>query len=161
MFTINEILDIAIRLEKNSEAIYREAADSVSKPHIGATLKWMADEEVKHAQWFDSLRNTAAIKPDVTSLETLNGDFLKSIIGGQSFSLDDVDFTDIRHVSGLLDVFIESEKDGILFYEMLMPFIREEGTRAMLETIINEEKNHISMLEEHKGPENRAAEDSK
>ena len=56
-------------------------------------------------------------------------------------------------MSDLLNVFTESEKDGILFYEMLMPFIRDEGTRTMLEHIINEEKNHIKMLEDHKGPE--------
>jgi len=152
LFNINEILNIAIQLEKNSEAIYREAADSVSKPDIAATLRWMADEEVKHAQWFDSLRNTATIKPEVSSLENLNGDFLKSIIGGRSFSLDDVDFGDIQQVSDLLDVFMESEKDGILFYEMLMPFIREEGTRTMLEHIISEEQNHIKSLKEFIAP---------
>ena len=153
MFNINEILNIAIQLEKNSEAIYREAADSVSRPDIAATLRWMADEEVKHAQWFDSLRNTATIKPETSSLESLNGDFLKSIIGGQSFSLDDIDFGNIQEVSDLLGVFMESEKDGILFYEMLMPFIREESTRTMLEHIISEEKSHIKMLEDHKVPE--------
>jgi len=153
LFNIDEILNIAIQLEKNSEAIYREAANSVSRPDIAATLRWMADEEVKHAQWFDSLRNTATIKPDISSLENLNGDFLKSIIGNQSFSLDDIDFGDIQQVSDLLGVFIESEKDGILFYEMLMPFIREESTRTMLEHIISEEKNHIKMLEGHKAPE--------
>ena len=152
MFTINEILGIAIRLEKNSEAIYRQAADGVSKSDIVDALKWMADEEVKHAQWFDGLRNTATIKIEDASLETLNADFLKSIIGGQSFSLDDVDFADLRQLSDLLDVFIESEKDGILFYEMLMPFIREDGTRTMLEHIVSEEKSHIKMLEDLKAP---------
>jgi rubrerythrin len=153
MFNINEILNIAIQLEKNSEAIYREAADKVAGPDIAATLRWMADEEVKHAQWFDSLRNSATIKPDISSQESLNGDFLKSIIGDQSFSLDDIDFGDIQQVSDLLDVFVESEKDGILFYEMLMPFIREQGTRTMLEHIISEEQNHINMLADHKVPE--------
>jgi rubrerythrin len=152
LFNINEILNIAIQLEKNSEAIYREAADNVSKPDITATLKWMADEEVKHAQWFDSLRNTATIKPEVSPLESLNGNLLKSIIGSQSFSLDDVDFGDIQQVSDLLNVFVESEKDGIMFYEMLMPFIREEGTRTMLEHIISEEQNHIKSLKEFIAP---------
>jgi rubrerythrin len=152
LFSINEILDIAIQLEKNSAAIYRDAADNVSRPEITEVLEWMADEEVKHAQWFDSLRNTTTIKPEVTSLESLNGDFLTSIIGGQSFSLEDVDFVNIQQVSNLLNIFIESEKDGILFYEMLMPFIRDEGTRTMLEHIISEEKNHIKSLEEFVAP---------
>ncbi len=148
MFNIDEILDIAIRLEKNSEAVYREAAGNISRPEIAAALEWMADEEAKHAQWFDNLRNTACIRPDAASLETMNADFLKTIIGGQSFSLDDVNFENIEQLSSLLDVFVESENDGILFYEMLMPFIREEGTRTMLEHIINEEHNHITTLKE-------------
>jgi rubrerythrin len=152
LFSINEILDIAIRLEKNSEAVYREAAASVSKPEIAAALEWMADEEVEHAQWFEGLRNTTFIKPETASLETLNADFLKTIIGGQSFSLDDVDFVDLQQVSDLLEVFIESEKDGIMFYEMLMPFIRDEGTRTMLEHIIVEEQNHIKSLKEFIAP---------
>ena len=152
MFSINEILDIAIRLEKNSEAVYLEAAGNTSKPEIAAALEWMADEEAKHARWFDSLRNTIDIKSDATSLEELNGDFLKTIIGGKNFSLDDVDFEDIAQLSELLDVFVESERDGILFYEMLTPFIREEGTRTMLEHIIEEEHNHIKTLNEFIAP---------
>ncbi|MEK6195020.1 MAG: hypothetical protein N2F24_12440, partial [Deltaproteobacteria bacterium] len=99
MFSINEILDIAIRLEKNSETVYREAQGNVSKPEIADALAWIADEEVKHAQWFDSLRDTATIRDEATSVETLNADFLKTIIGGQTFSLDDIDFEDIRQLS--------------------------------------------------------------
>lgn len=148
MFSINEILDIAIRLEKNSEAVYREAASNTSKPEIVVALTWIADEEAKHARWFDGLRNTSDIKPDAASPDALNSDFLKTIIGGQSFSLDDVNFEDIEQLSELLDVFVESEKDGILFYEMLTPFIRKEGTRTMLENIIKEEHNHIKTLTE-------------
>lgn len=152
MFTISEVLDIAIRLEKNSEAVYRDAAHSVSIPEIEAALVYMADEEVKHAQWFEGLRSTATIKQADAPLETMHNDFIKSVIGGKSFSLDDVDFTDIQEVSGLLDVFIESERDGILFYEMLMPFLRDEGTRTMLEQIITEEHTHIQTLEEFTAP---------
>jgi len=152
LFSTNEILDIAIRLEKNSEAVYRKAAGNTSKPEIAAALEWVADEEAKHARWFDGLRNTIDIKPDAASLEALNGDFLKTIIGGKSFSLDDVDFENIEQLSELLEVFVESEKDGILFYEMLTPFIREEGTRTMLEHIIKEEHNHINTLNEFIAP---------
>lgn len=152
MFSIYEIIDIAIRLEKNSETVYREVAGNTSKPEIAAALEWVADEEAKHARWFDGLRNTTAIKPEAASLEELNGDFLKTIIGGQCFSLDDVDFENIEQLSELLDVFVESERDGILFYEMLTPFIREEGTRTMLELIIKEEHNHIKTLKEFIAP---------
>ena len=148
MFNTDEILDIAIRLEKNSEAVYREAAASVSNPEIAATLEWMADEEVKHAQWFEDLRGNPNIKTEAVPLETLDAGFLKTLIGGRSFSLDDVNFADIQQICDLLDVFVESEKDGIMFYEMLMPFIRGKSTRTMLEHIIHEEKTHIKSLKE-------------
>ena len=148
MFSVNEILDIAIRLEQNSEAVYREAAEKVSNPEIAEVLVWMAEEEIKHAQWFDGLRNTTTIKPEAASLENLNGDYLKNVIGGQTFSLDDVDFGNLQQVSDLLEVFVESEKDGILFYEMLLPFLRDEGSRTMLEHIILEEQNHIKSIKE-------------
>ena len=48
----------------------------------------------------------------------------------------------------MLDIFIEFENDGILFYEMLLPFVRSQSTREMLETIIAEEREHIKTLKE-------------
>ena len=46
----------------------------------------------------------------------------------------------------MIYIFIEFEKDSILFYEMLLPFIRDEDTLAQLYKIIAEEKNHIDQL---------------
>jgi len=148
LFTINEILDIAVRLEKNSEAVYRQALDKVSNPDLAAALAWIAEEEVLHAQWFENLKDSAHARLEKIPPEGLDSNFLKTIIGGQSFSLEDVNFSDIQQLSELLDIFIESEKDGILFYQMLQPFIRNENTRTMLKSIIAEEKRHIQTMQE-------------
>jgi len=56
LFTINEILDIAIRLEKNGEAVYRNAIDKISNPTLISLLEWMAAEESNHAKWFNDLK---------------------------------------------------------------------------------------------------------
>ena len=66
MFLIHEILDLAIRLEKNGESVYRNAVDKASKPELVSLLEWMADEEVKHASWFSNLKQkvvTDSINP--------------------------------------------------------------------------------------------------
>ena len=55
MFSANEILDMAIKLEKNGEVVYRDAIANVSNPELITLLEWMADEEVKHADWFAEL----------------------------------------------------------------------------------------------------------
>ncbi len=56
MFTIKEILDMAIRIEKNGEVVYRNAIEKISNPALVSLLKWMADEEVNHAKWFSKLK---------------------------------------------------------------------------------------------------------
>ena len=66
MFSIQEILDLAIRLEKNGEAVYRDADAKLSGPELVSLLEWMADEEVKHARWFSELKSkleTDSINP--------------------------------------------------------------------------------------------------
>jgi rubrerythrin len=148
VFTVNEIVDIAIRLEKNGEAVYRQAIENVSNPEIASILEWMADEEVRHAEKLSELKNHATDQPTGISVEEIGPDFLNDIIGKQSFSLQDIDFADIDQVSELLDIFIEFENDGILFYEMLQPFVRGERNRKMIATIIHEEKEHIKILKE-------------
>ena len=52
LFSANEILDMAIKLEKNGEVVYRDAIANISNPELITLLEWMADEEVKHADWF-------------------------------------------------------------------------------------------------------------
>jgi rubrerythrin len=47
----------------------------------------------------------------------------------------------------LIDVLVEFEKDTILFYEMLSGFIPAPEVLSQLQTIIAEEKRHITQLE--------------
>ena len=68
------------------------------------------------------------------------------MIGEQSFSLGDIDFAAIRRQDDLVRSFMEFEKDTILFYEMLTPFIEDAETRRVIETIIDEENSHIERL---------------
>ena len=50
-------------------------------------------------------------------------------------------------VDELIAIFIEFEKDTILFYEILEPFIEDDRTLADLKKIIAEENNHIIRLQ--------------
>jgi rubrerythrin len=50
MFSIQEILDLAIRIENNGESVYRRAVDEISETALASVLQWMADEEVEHAR---------------------------------------------------------------------------------------------------------------
>jgi len=148
MFTIKEILDMAIRIEKNGEAVYRKAMEKLSNKTLVSLLEWMADEEVNHAKWFFDLEKEIETPSKNPFMEDMNQELLSDIIGDQSFSLKEVDFSQVAQIRDLIDIFIEFEKDSILFYEMLQMLIQEEDTITQLKTIITEEYNHIEQLQD-------------
>lgn len=148
LFSINEILDMAIRIEKNGEAAYRAAIEKISDPALVSALEWMADEEVEHAKWFMALKHDVETKAGNNFVQEMDGDFFRDFMSDQSFSLREVDFSQVDRVDDLIDIFIEFEEDSILFYDLLQPFVQDQDTLAGLERIKEEEKRHIEQLRE-------------
>lgn len=150
MFTSREILDIALKIEKNGEAVYRQAIQDLVNPDIARRLAWMADEEARHAEWFMKLQSQLSTHKDQIALDEMNSDVLQNIIGKQSFTLQDIDFSGVDDMRSLINIFIEFEKDGILFYEMLRTFVKDRDVLESLDQIIAEEYRHIETLQDIK-----------
>jgi rubrerythrin len=146
VFSANEILDMAIRIEKNGEAVYREAIEKISGAQLGSVLEWMADEEVKHANCFASLKEKIESTPTNLFVEEMSRELFNDLLGEKSFSHKEVNFSQIEDVNDLIAIFIEFEEDTILFYEMLVPFVEDESALENLKKIIAEENNHIDLL---------------
>ena len=158
MFSIQEILDLAIRLENNGESVYRHAVDEVSEPELVSLLRWMADEELQHARWFSELKRKFKSHSVELFMAEMSREVFADFLGEKSFSHQDVDFSKIDRVSDLVAVFIEFEKDTILFYETLKPFIEDNDTLNNLEKIIAEENKHIAQLHQFLADEAKASE---
>lgn len=150
MFTAGEILDIALKIEQNGEAVYRQAIQDLVNPDIAKRLTWMADEEARHAEWFMKLQSELRTHKNHIAVNEMNSDVLQNIIGKQSFTLQDIDFPGVDDMRNLINIFIEFEKDGILFYEMLRTFIKDPDVLESLDQIIAEEYQHIETLQEIK-----------
>jgi rubrerythrin len=146
MFTIGEIIDLAVQVEQNGEALYRDAMGKVPKKDLQSLLLWLADQEAEHAMWFRAIGETVRKSPGDPELEEMGREVFRSILGDQTFSLKDVDFTKISKIEDLLEKAIEFEKDTILLYEMLGGFIEDQKTLRQLESIIREEKHHVKVL---------------
>ncbi len=139
---------MAILLERNGEAVYRRAIKQVSKPGIASLLEWMADEEVKHARWFSNMKNAFVSGSQNPIGEEMSQELFKDLLDKQTFSLKDTDFSQVHRTSDMIAIFIEFEKDTVLFYEMLEPFIEDGDTLEQLKEIIAEENRHIERLQE-------------
>ena len=148
MFSEREILEIAVRMEKNGEHEYRKAADEVSDQLLIESLRWMAGEEREHADFFSGLMGELDTRSKGPFGVEMDGAFLKDLIGGSSLSLKTVDFAQVESLEALLTIFIGFEEDSILFYQMITPMIEDSETRERVERIIAEEQAHIKRLKE-------------
>jgi rubrerythrin len=147
MFLIGDIIDLAIQIEQNAEKVYRSAQKKNPNPALASMLKWLADEEVNHARWFRQLRQKFNRELRDPAVEKMGKALLSDVLGSQSFSLKDANFSEISQIKDLLSLAIEFEKDKVLFYSMLRPFIEDVETHDFLKKIIAEENDHIKELQ--------------
>ncbi len=150
MFNAREIIDIALKIEQNGEAVYRQAVKNLDSPELSDRLLWMADEEARHMTWFKKFQADLGDGDARLAVTEMSSSALADILGDQSFTLQDIDFSQVSDVSKLIDIFIEFERDGILFYEMLRSFIKDPSALASLDQIIQEEYQHIDILNQLK-----------
>jgi rubrerythrin len=148
MFSALEIIDIAIQLEKNAEKIYREAQNQELAVDLIRLLGIAADEEKKHADWFAQLKNQLEMDHNQALFQELSSALVGDYVNNRPFSLQEIDFARVGKRKALIDIFIEFEKDTILFYQMIASFISDHAVLAKLNQIIAEEKTHIKKFED-------------
>ncbi len=148
MFSISDILDLAIKIEQNGEKVYRNAQMQASNPKTAELLAWLADQEKEHAQWFSALKKKYLQILDNPIKAEMNRAILGEIIGKRTFSLKEEDLLKMNDLNEILLLSIEFEKDTVLFYEMMQAFLQEESDQTHLVLIIAEEKSHIQQLQE-------------
>jgi rubrerythrin len=146
MFTIREIVDMAIQLEKNAETFYRAALTEMSTPSLKPVLVCLADEERNHAEWFEKLKSVAEQVEARGQRGEISSAAVRSLVGDQKFSLTEVDLSKIKSVKELIELAIEHEKDTIIFYQMLQSFVDDPEIVKELDEIIAEEEQHIKLL---------------
>jgi rubrerythrin len=147
MFTIREIYDLAIQIERNGEAFYRDAATKVSNPALKALFEHLADEEVNHIKTFSQKKDALGPAQDRTGLDESGTAILRGLLGDQTFSLKEVNLSEIEREKDLISLAVEFEKDTILFYDMISAFIDDPQTAARIKEIVEEENRHVQLLE--------------
>jgi rubrerythrin len=149
MFSLAEIYDLGVRIEKNGEKFYRDAMKQAWSAPIADMLKTLAEEEVKHVDFFVKRMDALKQKRENPLMDEMTASMLKDILGNQTFSLKETDVSKIRGVDELVALAIEFEKDTILFYEMVDSFMPEEEARRELKEIIEEEERHVKLFESY------------
>ena len=152
MFTISDIRNIAIQIEKNGEETYRKASKAAKDPQVAELLAWMADEEKRHAKWFSNFQSNKKLTPEQQEIEAMGRTLLQEIVKGNTFLLDENELQNAKNVEEVMTKSITFELDTILFYEFLIGFLDDQDAVKQLRMIIEEERNHIKQLQQLEGP---------
>ena len=151
MFSIQDIIDIAIQIEENGEQFFRNAMQKTKDPALISLLQWLADEEAEHIRWFKNLKRNVRQSVEILELEKMGRALLREAVGDQRFALNDTDFSKIKQVEALLALAIKFEEDTVLFYQMLQPFMEDRETMDQLKKIVEEEERHAQKLQDFLG----------
>ena len=148
MFTSEDIISLAVQIEKNGRQIYEDALQMADDSALVLLLKWLIEEEGRHIEWFSNLKCNIQSPDGDARIARIGQAILLDTLGEMSFSLKETDFSKIQHVKDLIGVAIEFEKDKAQFFEMLQPFIDDPQAADHLKQVINEERKHLLQMQQ-------------
>lgn len=144
MFTLNDLFDIAIKMEENGRAVYLDALKQSGSREIKRLMQWMADEENCHKSWFEDQK--AGLSPGSRDLGVMLPGVIEEMMGHNTLSLSELNFSEITTPVQMLETFIMFENDTIMFYQFLETFVESESVKAGLHKIIAEETAHVDKI---------------
>jgi len=150
-YTIEEIYQIAIAMEKNGEKFYRLAAESSSGEKLKALYLKLADDEKKHEEIFEGLSKQSHLYEPIEYYPEEYFSYVRSYADSVIFTEEQLKklIYNTHNSLDALNFAIEREKDSIWYYSEIMSFIHEKQ-RDMIKDIIKEERKHFSELMEQK-----------
>ena len=148
LLTGDEIIEIAIRLEKQGEAFYVEAAESAITTRVKVLFLDLAEQERHHRRAFQQMGRDLvelALSPDEwDQFQAYTGALLQQ-------RLFDKPHGALSRAAGameegeLLRAALDFEKESLLFYYELREAL-SGAAQQVLDDIIQEEKRHIRRL---------------
>jgi rubrerythrin len=139
-FNISEAFVIAVQLEKNGAAFYKEVASSVSDSAAREFLEELAAQEYEHEKVFEEL---AATFTEDVELDELSETYIKALSTEFVFTLEgkEKNWAEVNFLSAV-DFAIEREKDSIIFFLGISGALDGEEYQK-INQIVSEEKSHL------------------
>jgi len=152
-FSGHEVIEMAIQIEQKGYDFYKLLEDKAKRTVMKNLFHWLADEEKKHIQVFENLRETF-IRINVDELQNWEEAslYFKSLVDTKVFPANNDGIylgKELEDEIGAIHIAISFEKDNILYFQEIRDLI-EEKEKKIINKLINEEKNHIMKLIEIK-----------
>lgn len=154
IFNIEEVLNMAVKIEDNGAAYYRKAASLKGKdnPKEATLLNELAETEEEHKQTFlgflkdlpDLLQKNIEFDPYLDAQLYLNA--MADAHGGEGAPSLANQLTGAETMADILKTAIRLEEKSIVFYLGIRDLVPENLGKEVVNTIIKEEKQHLVTL---------------
>lgn len=151
-FNAQEILGIALQMERNGAAFYREAKDRADDPSKKEILEDLAAKEDEHEGVFKAMLEALGKAPGHETVFDPDEDaakVLKAWADGTVFDAGAEGPSPLEGLETMEDILrfaIQQEKDSIVFYEGVKRAMKNPGDQAAADRIIAEELGHLVTL---------------
>ena len=147
-FNMNDIFEIAVRIEKNGAVFYRNAAKKINDEQNKKFLLDLAEMEDDHSVTFSNMQKELKIQETMTTdfdPDDENLAYLKALADTHIFLKNDQPDESLQNI---LATAIQTEKDSIAFYLGMKELVPANSGKEKINDIIKEEMNHIKILAE-------------
>ena len=156
--SVFDALQIAIQVERNGVEFYLRASRLFTDPALVRLLKKLAKWEKKHIEKFTEMRDRAVEEAggkyqgrpagaDISVPEMMAG---LAVFGIHSDPSHELQGDETREKA--LSIAVRQEKDAVVFYTGLKDFVSGISDRAQVDEIINEEMEHVCVLQQALNP---------
>jgi len=155
-FSGKEIIEMAVRIEENGLAFYKEAREAAKTVELKELFSYLSSEEEKHIDYFKGLfelvKDEAVHNLFDPYLEE-EALYMRALVDSSLFINTDKErltASALDDEERVLSLAIEMEKDSVLFYQGLADMVREKD-KPVVRDIIAEERKHIASLNKLRG----------
>ena len=135
-----DIFDYALQMEKDGEQFYRKIAKKTDNKGLQAILTMLADEEIKHYQAIESMRQNKYQMTETTVLDEARNIFIKMKDQEETFEPD-------QEQAELYTKAQEIEKKSQQFYQEKARQTDKDDQKKLYERLAKEEEKHYFLLE--------------
>jgi len=152
VFSSNELINIAIGIERRGITFYDIMAKSTDNEMARAVFENLVDMERRHIEIFQDMLGEAADAPPSESSTSEYSGYLQALIDNAVFT-DDMITSEMASQADsdikAIELAISAEKDSILFYYEMRDIMPGRALNV-INGIITEEKSHLQQLSEIK-----------
>ncbi len=151
-FNAEEVLEMALQIERNGGRFYRSAAAQAAEPSVRQTLSELAEMEEDHEELFAEIKRALSGRSPFTANYDPNGEaasYLRAAAETHVFNVQQQladALAEADDAAKVLSRAIQFEKDSVVFFLGLLRAVPEGLGRSDVERLIAEEMDHIGQL---------------